>query len=82
MDTTEIRNIAPAAILAEIDKTRAALWKMRFQAKGEPLENSGQVRQLKKTIARLLTVLREKTIAAEQAGASRRPPEVHEDRGG
>lgn len=62
-----MRELPPAEIRSEVEKTTEKIWKMRFQAKGEPVENPGALRQLKKERARLLTVLREKELAS--AGA-------------
>ena len=43
---------------------------MRFQAKGEPLENSGSFREMKRDRARLLTILREKELSGEEVSAT------------
>ena len=42
---------------------------MRFQAKGEPLENSGSFGEMKKERARLLTLLREKELGGDDTSA-------------
>ena len=39
---------------------------MRFQAKGEPMESSGNYREMKKDRARLLTLLREKELGSDE----------------
>jgi large subunit ribosomal protein L29 len=63
MNISEMREMPPAEIQSEIEKTREKIWNMRFQAKGEPIESPGALRQLKKDLARLMTVLREKKEA-------------------
>lgn len=76
MRIEEFRELPPEALVAEIEKTREKVWKMRFQAKGEPIENPGNLRKLKRDIARMCTVLREKELEAlperRRTGLSRR----------
>ncbi|MBN1443254.1 MAG: 50S ribosomal protein L29 [Planctomycetes bacterium] len=71
MNLSEMREMPPVEIQSEIEKSREKIWKMRFQAKGEPLENAGALRRLKKDVARLMTVLREKqgTAGGDLRGA-------------
>ena len=57
-----MRELPPAELKSEAEKLEAKIWKSRFQSRGEPVENSGQLTELKKERARLLTVLREKDI--------------------
>lgn len=75
MNISEARELPPAELQSEILKAREKLWKMRFQARGEPVENPGALRGLKKDIARLLTVLSEKKLAAraERRRRGRKP---------
>ena len=73
MDTKEMRELPLAELRSEADKLEAKLWNMRFQAKGEPLENSGSFRELKKERARLLTILREKELGGEEPSAAPAP---------
>lgn len=57
----EIRGLPEDEIRTAIDKASEELFKMKFQAKGTSSDNPGAMRALKKDIARMLTVLREKT---------------------
>ena len=66
MKIAEIKDLPDAEIREEMEKTRDKLFQMRFQAKGKDLENPGQMKSLKKDIARFLTVLRQReTVAGE-----------------
>ena len=65
MDIKEMRELPLAELRSEAGKREATIWKMRFQAKGEPLENSGNYREIKKDRARLLTILREKELVGD-----------------
>lgn len=69
MTITEMRELPAVELRSEITKTREKLWKLRFQARGEPVESPGALRKLKKDIARMMTVLREKASEAELAAA-------------
>ena len=62
MELEEMRELPPAELKSEAEKLEAKIWKSRFQSRSEPVENSGQLTELKKERARLLTVLREKDI--------------------
>ena len=60
MKLKDMRTLPDDEIGAEIDKARAKIFKMRFQAKGENMENPGSLRTLRRDVARLLTVLKER----------------------
>jgi len=64
MKVKEIRTLPEDEIGAEIDKARSKIFKMRFQGKGENVENPGSLKSLRRQIARLKTVLRERQLAA------------------
>jgi len=79
MDTREMRELPLAELRSEANKLEAKIWNMRFQAKGEQLENSGGFREMKKDRARLLTVLREKELGGETASVAPDPAATDED---
>ena len=74
MTLNEMRELPPIELHSEIEKARASLWKLRFHARGEPIENPGALRRLRRDVARMLTVLNEKRRAGEdiraQAGSA------------
>ncbi len=73
MNIKEIRTLPDDEIGSEIEKARAKIFKMRFQGKGENVENSGSLTTLRRHIARLQTVLKERNTsrAAAAAGAGK-----------
>jgi ribosomal protein L29 len=60
MKTKEIRTLPDDEIGSEIEKAQAKIFKMRFQGKGENVENSGSITTLRRHIARLATILHER----------------------
>ena len=66
MKTKEIRTLPDDEIGAEIEKAQAKIFKMRFQGKGENVENSGSITTLRRHIARLATILNERHRAGSK----------------
>jgi large subunit ribosomal protein L29 len=60
MTIQEMRELPSSELRNEIEKTRDKVFKMRFQGKGKDLENTGEYKTLRKEIARLHTILRER----------------------
>lgn len=69
MNLSEMRELPPTELRSEAEKIEAKIWKLRFQAKGEPIEHPGALKRLKRERARMLTVLRERELAEARAGA-------------
>ena len=63
MKAEEIRNLPDDEIRTAIDKTSEKLFKMKFQAKGTASDSPGAMRALRKDIARMLMILREKSLS-------------------
>jgi len=62
---SEIRDMTPEERSRRLDELRTELTKLKTTVKaGGSIENPGRVRLLKKTIARILTIIREGEIAA------------------
>jgi large subunit ribosomal protein L29 len=59
-----------AELLTRLSETREELFNLRFQLVTGQLENSSRIKQVKKDIARVLTELREREIAAAEALAA------------
>ncbi len=72
MKTTEIRELPDVEIESEIQKAHAKLFKFRFHAANEEMQRAGEIRQLRRDIARMKTILHErrldKTRGKETAG--------------
>jgi ribosomal protein L29 len=59
METREIRELTIDEIDAEIEKTREELFRLRYRASYEELENPALLRQLRRQISRLMTIRHE-----------------------
>lgn len=63
MELKKMRTMTETELNAELDKMKKELFNLRFQHVTGQLENPVQMRELKKDIARVKTVLREKELA-------------------
>ena len=61
----DIRRMTDAEITGAINDAKEEMFNLRFQWESGQLEDYTRIRQLKKHIARLLTVQRERELAAE-----------------
>ncbi len=64
MRAEEIRELSVADIQARIAELEEERFRLRFRSATEPLEDPLQLRAIRKNIARLQTVLRERELAA------------------
>ena len=62
MDTKEIRELPREEVLSEIKKTRDKVFRLRFHGKGKDLENPGEYKGLRRSVARMFTILREREL--------------------
>ena len=62
MDINKIRSMSPEELVAEEGKLKKELFNLRFQHVTGQLENPVQMRELKKDIARVKTVIRENEL--------------------
>ncbi len=67
MKAEEIRDLTDADIRSRIAELEEERFRLRFRSATEALEDPLRVRALRKDIARLHTVLREKQLAASAA---------------
>ena len=64
----DIRSMSSEERLAKLRELKAELMRLRAQqASGAPLENPGKIRVIKKTIARILTVINEERKRTKRA---------------
>ena len=63
MKKQEIKKLSKDEILKNIDKLKKDLFNFRFQKVNSQITNPAQIGETKKTIARLKTILKEKTNA-------------------
>ena len=64
MKVNEIRNLSTAKLNEKIVSLREELFNLRFQLATGQLENPMRIREVRKTIARIKTVQREKELKA------------------
>ncbi|MBW3628974.1 MAG: 50S ribosomal protein L29 [Gemmatimonadetes bacterium] len=67
MKTGEIRDLSVDEIDARITQLQEELFRLRFRSATQELENPMLLRTLRKDIARLKTVLRERELLTEGA---------------
>ncbi len=68
MKTSEIRELPEVDIQVEIAKRRKKLFEYRFRAGQEEKQRAGEIRALRRDIARMLTIQHERVAAAESGG--------------
>ncbi|WP_041657996.1 50S ribosomal protein L29 [Marinithermus hydrothermalis] len=62
MKPSEIRKLSPAEIRKRVQEKKRELMELRFQASIGQLSQNHRIRETKREIARLLTILREKEL--------------------
>ena len=62
----ELRELPESELREHLAEQKEELFNLRFQAVTGQLDNSNRVKQVKREIARTLTVLREREIAVEK----------------
>ena len=62
MKTNDIRELTTAEIETKVKALKEELFNLRFQLSTGPLENPTRIREVRKAIARMKTVVREREI--------------------
>ncbi len=70
MKASEIREMADTEIAGGLKDARDELFKLRFRLATGQLDNPGQIKAVKKNIARLHTELRARELRAERDAAA------------
>ncbi|MBQ6000776.1 MAG: 50S ribosomal protein L29 [Clostridia bacterium] len=65
MTMKEIRKLSPAELQSSLKDAKSELMNLRFQHAVNQLDNPLKIAEVKKTIARLMTVLRENELKAK-----------------
>jgi len=65
MQITDIRKLTDAEINEKIDDAKEELFNLRFQKAQAQLENTARLVVVRRTVARLKTVLHERKLAAQ-----------------
>ena len=64
MKTVEIRGMTPAELETKLEELKKELFNLRFQHATNQLTNPGKIADVKKDIARVKTIIREKQTAS------------------
>lgn len=67
MELNKMRQMTEIELAAELDKMKKELFNLRFQHVTGQLENPVKMREVKKNIARVKTIMREKELEKVQA---------------
>jgi len=67
MQAREIRGLSNSEIKRRLDDAHQELFNLRFQKVAGQLKNSNRLTEVKRDVARLKTVLREREIAEEDS---------------
>ena len=67
MELKKMRELTEVELNTELDKMKKELFNLRFQHVTGQLENPVKMRELKRDIARVKTIIREKELAKFQA---------------
>ena len=71
MDPKELRDLSIAELKDKHKQYKEELFNLRFQNAIGQLNNSGRIKEVKKTIARILKVITEKETGIDHSGARR-----------
>ncbi len=63
LDIKEIRDLNSTELTQEVEDLKQELFNLRFQHAVGQLEDTARLRTVKKTIARILTVINERSLA-------------------
>ena len=66
MKVEEIRKMSGEELSSELASLKEELFKLRFQHATNQLDNPAQIAQVKRDIARVMTIQREKQLAANK----------------
>ena len=66
MKVNELRNLSNEELIAKINETKVELFNLRLKQSTGSLEKPSKIHELRKTIARMKTILREREIGGEK----------------
>lgn len=76
MQATEIRSLSTEEIQNRLDEAYQSLFRLSFDWASGQLEDNNRLPAIKRDIARMKTILREREIAAEMATSANRAVEA------
>ena len=72
MTPSELREMTDTELIEALAEAKEEQFNLRFQVATNQLDNHARIKDVKKDIARILTLLREREMAASTAGAEER----------
>ena len=67
MNATEMRDLTYEELSEKLDESKEELFNLRFQMATNQLDNTARLRQVRREVARIATVMRQQEIAAWEA---------------
>ena len=67
MKAAELRDMTPRELTDELSEAKEELFNLRFQLATNQLDNTSRLREVRRDIARIKTVIREQELAAWEA---------------
>jgi large subunit ribosomal protein L29 len=68
MDVRDIRKLSDEKLYDQLEDLKEALFNLRFQEAFGQLEDSNSIRRAKRDVARVLTIIRERQLQAQEEG--------------
>ncbi len=68
--SVELRNLSDAELAEQLRESKEELVNLRFQAATGQLESHGRLRAVRKDIARIYTIMRERELGITPVGAA------------
>ncbi len=69
-ETQELRDLVDEELETRLNEAKQELFNLRFQLVTGQQENTARLRDMKRTVARIETILREREIAAAEAAVA------------
>ena len=70
LTTVELRNLSDEELVAKLRESKEELFNLRFQGATGQLESHGRLRTVRKDIARIYTIMRERELSITPVGAA------------
>ena len=68
MNAEKLRELTPAELDVQLRETESQIWKLRFQGATGQTDGLGKIRGLRRELARMKTILREKELDNAHGG--------------
>jgi large subunit ribosomal protein L29 len=69
MKAAQLRDMTMAELREQLAKDRQEVFNLRFRAATQQVENPRRTREVRKNVARILTILQEREAQSQQAGS-------------